>query len=243
MRSSTRPNVVVMALILPLLVALASGCGVFGRTKAQSIALPSGVTSDLELRSVTLEPGQTHLQNVGTFAVGEYDARDLAALEETIRTTFGAPTSDPEYGVHIVVRRFLVAHSNNEGFAVACVAWALTDAEGSLRFHEQFYASDYVKLWGTVGGLKNHVHEGITRHIAQQASRVAAGHEPAEIDSPYTYSTYEAAISRFPAQLTSVHFQMLYLGGGYSFRSLLITDDSHRDWARGDEHIDWDGRL
>lgn len=235
-----------MSAMIVLFALTGGGCALVGRTKPQAIAMPAEMNARLDVRSVELEPGQTHLQNVGTFAWGEYGARDVAALEETIRTTLATASAKPEapqFQVHVVVRRFLVAHSNNEGFAVACVAWALTDAQGVLRFHEQFYASDYVRLWGTIGGIKNHVHEGITRHITQQAARVSAGGEPAEITAPYTYPTYEAASARFPGKLTSIHFQALYLGGGYSFRAVRIDGDSQRDWARQDDHIDWAARL
>ncbi len=236
----------VACLTLALLVASLSGCGLFGRTKAQSIAPPAQLHSRLQVRPVALEPGQTHLQNVGTFAIGEYGSRDVEALTETIRATVAGatpPADAPAFDVHVVVRRFLVAHSNNEGFAVACVAWALTDATGAIRFHEQFYASDYVRLWGTIGGVKNNVHEGITRHIIEQAARVAAGEEPAPVTATYAHPSYEAATAGIPTQLSSVHYNAVFLGGGYSFRPVRIKGDSHRGWARRDDHIDWSARL
>ena len=47
----------VVCLTFALVVASAGGCGLFGRTKAQTIAPPQRMTTKLEVRSVTLEPG------------------------------------------------------------------------------------------------------------------------------------------------------------------------------------------
>lgn len=217
------------------------GCALTGRTRPQDVARPAALKQPLRVETVELEPGQTHLQNVGTFAWGEYGERDLEILRESLQATVGAAPAGPS--VHLVVRRFLVAHSNNEGFAVACVAWALTDETGALVFHEQFYAADYVKIWGTIGGIKNHVHEGITRHVAEQAARIRNGQQPAPPAGEYVFPSYESATAGMPTSLTSHHFQALYLGGAYAFARYAIKGDSHRDWARREDHLDWDARL
>ena len=224
------------------LVALIAGCALTGRTRPQDVARPAALKQPLRLATVELEPGQTRLQNVGTFAWGEYDGRDVGVLQESLQTTLGGGSGDAPQ-VHVVVRRFLVAHSNNEAFAVACVGWALTDADGTLLFHEQFYAADYVWLWGTIGGIKNNVHEGITRHIAEQAGRVMAGGEPTTPQGEYVFASYEAATAEMPDKLTSVHMNTLYLGGAYLFTTRTYRGDSNRTWARQEGHLDWEDRL
>lgn len=234
-------RIVLAALIFASLFVSATGCALTGRTRPQEVARPAGLAAPLRVADVALEPGQTRLQNVGTFAWGEYDARDVGVLRESLDTTVGGAADGPS--VHVVVRRFLVAHSNNEALAVACVAWALTDASGQLLFHEQFYAADYVRIWGTVGGIKNHVHAGITEHVANQAARISNGQEPVAPSGEYVFDSYEAATAGMPDSLTSTHFQTLYLGGAYLFSAYSIKGRSDRGWARRNDHLDWDARL
>lgn len=230
-----------VALVLASVFVSTTGCALTGRTRPQEVTRPAELESSLHVADVELEPGQTRLQNVGTFAWGEYDARDLDVLQESLDATVGGAASGPS--VHVVVRRFLVAHSNNEALAVACVAWALTDESGTPVFHEQFYAADYVRTWGTVGGIKNHVHAGITEHIAKQATRISNGDSPVAPSGEYVFASYEAATSGMPDSLTSTHFQALYLGGAYVFSVRTINGSSDRGWARREDHLDWDARL
>ena len=230
-----------VSLLLACVFASATGCALTGRTRPQEVMRPAELASPLHVADVELEPGQTRLQNVGTFAWGEYDARDLGVLQESLDATVGGASEGPS--VHVVVRRFLVAHSNNEALAVACVAWALTNESGELVFHEQFYAADYVRIWGTVGGIKNHVHAGITEHVAKQAARVSNGEEPVAPSGEYVFASYEAATSGMPDKLTSTHFQTLYLGGAYLFSAYSINGSSDRQWARRDDHLNWQARL
>lgn len=230
-----------VALLLVSVFVSATGCALTGRTRPQEVTRPAELDSPLHVADVELEPGQTRLQNVGTFAWGEYDARDLGVLQESLEATVGGAASGPS--VHVVVRRFLVAHSNNEALAVACVAWALTDESGALVFHEQFYAADYVRIWGTVGGIKNHVHAGIVEHVSKQATRVSNGEAPLAPSGEYVFASYDAATSGMPDSLTSTHFQTLYLGGAYLFSAYAIKGGSDRAWARRDDHLDWDAQL
>ncbi len=231
-------------LVLVALVAAPGGCGLFGRTKAKPLHDLQPLSVPLQVHEVALEPN-TKLQNVGTFAIGEYGARDLSTLEQTLEQSLDAaakPQGD-EFRVHVLVRRFLVAHSNNAGLAVACVAWALTNPEGELVFHEQFYAADSVRLWGTIGGLKNHVHQGISRHILDQASQVASGEGPLPVRGEYVFPTYDSAAAVLPDSLTSVHVASFGFGAGYSFAMWTVQGSSERSWVREEGHVDWPARL
>ena len=57
------------------------------------------------------------------------------------------------------------------------------------------------------------------------------------------HATYEAATAGMPSSLTSIHFNTVMLGGGYSFVARKIEGESERGWARRDDHVDWDSVL
>lgn len=195
----------------------------------------------LRVGTVELEPGQTRLANVGTYAIGEYGDKDIAALQESLSRSVPASPSTDRYAVHVVVRRFLVSHSNTDGLALACVTWALTDPSGALVFHEQFYASDSVHLWGTVGRTKEHVHEGIVGRVLRSASSIAAGGEAQ--GAPYTHDDFDSAAASLPHSLRSVFIHTAVLGGGYAYRVSTVTGDAELGWARQADHFDWPTRL
>ncbi len=69
-----------VALLLASLLVSTNGCALTGRTRPQEVTRPAELGSPLRVADVELEPGQTRLQNLGTFAWGEYDARDLGVL-------------------------------------------------------------------------------------------------------------------------------------------------------------------
>ncbi len=230
-------------LVLSLLVTTGA-CGLFGGTRPQAVALtePSGAEAPpIAVASVELESGQTRLANVGTFAIGEYGAKDLAVLQQSLAESLPAHAAGEGYQVHVVVRRFLVSHSNNAGLALACVAWALTTPDGELLFHEQFYASDSVRIWGTVGRIKDHVHEGIVRRVLGSARSLAAGGEPQA--APYTHDDFDSATAQLPHALRSVYINTAMLGGGYALRVSTVSGNAELGWAREEDHVDWEQRM
>ncbi|MCH9680672.1 MAG: hypothetical protein K0V04_04490 [Deltaproteobacteria bacterium] len=228
---------------LPLLLLL-TACGLFGGTRPQAVefASPDSASSAaVSVASIELESGHTRLANVGTFAIGEYGTKDLDVLQQSFAESMPAQAGASGHQVHVVVRRFLVSHSNNAGLAVACVAWALTDPDGALVFHEQFYASDSARIWGTIGKLKDHVHEGIVRRVLGSARAIAAGGE--RQSAPYTYDDYESATAQLPHSLRSVYLNAAMLGGGYALRISTVSGNSELGWARESDHLDWEAQL
>lgn len=117
----------------------------------------------------------------------------------------------------------------------------MTDADGQLVFHEQFYAADSVRLWGTIGKLKNNVHEGIVRRVLSSARSVAAGGPPQ--DAKYTYDDFERATADLPSSLRSVYINTAVLGGGYFFIVSHLDGSSELGWAREADHVDWPTKL
>src|SRR5262245_35752434 len=105
-------------LLLVVLALVSTGCGLTGGTSTfrVDVKAPAGAaTPALEVASVDLEPGQTRLANVGTYAWGEYDADDLEVLRTSMRQSLPAAPTVARHRIHVLVRRFLVAHSNKEG--------------------------------------------------------------------------------------------------------------------------------
>ena len=143
--------------------------------------------------------------------------------------------------MYLVVRRYLVAQSNSEALALACVAWALRGPDASIVFHEQFYAKSYVHLWGTLGGIKNDVHKGIVQRVLGAAVRVAAtqGGEAPHPAAPYTFDTFEQAVAGLPDTLHS-YYRGMILGGGYTiFYSHTLAGGSQLGWVATPDHVDW----
>lgn len=227
-----------------LLLVFGNGCALTGATSSFEVALEAPAnTPAVRLGSVTYEPHQSRLANVGSYAWGKYGEDDLGTLTASLNRSLKPvvpEAGEPSHAVHVRVRRFLVAHSNSEGLAFACVSWALTDPDGELAFVEQFYARDHVVMWGTVGGTKDTVHEGIATRVLRTAVRVAAAGEPV---APYraenTFGRFEDAMAGLPESLTSIHMGTLYLGGAFYIYSARYTGGSNVRWVQADDHFDW----
>jgi hypothetical protein len=235
-----------MRWLLLLLVSLTTGCALTGATSKQVVAIesPQGRAA-LEVAGVAMDAGESKLTNVGSYAWGKYDEDDVATLRDSLRDSAAPFHGAGGYRVHVRVRRVLVSHSNSEALTLACVAWALQSPDGKLVFHEQFYASRYVRLWGTLGGIKNDVHEGIVRRILGAAVRIAAsgGRDQTAPSAAHTFATFEEATRDLPSKLSSHYFGAL-MGGGYTiYYSSHLSGGSNVAWARKPEHFDWDAYL
>lgn len=231
-----------------LLICFGNGCALTGATSTFEVALEAPANAPpMRLGSVTYEPSESRLANVGTFDWGKYGEEDLSTLGASLEQSLKPLEPEPglaSHEVHVRVRRFLVAHSNNEALAFACVSWALTDPDGELAFVEQFYARDHVVLWGTVGGTKDTVHEGIATRVLRSAVRVAAAGEPVPpFHAENTFGRFEAAMVGMPESLTSVHVGGLYLGGAFYVFSSRYSGDSQVSWVKAHDHFDWSGHL
>jgi hypothetical protein len=234
-------------LVFVLAGLILTGCGLTGATSKQVVAIenPQGQRAALDVAGVDMDAGESRLTNVGSYAWGKYDADDLTTLRDSLKESAAPFTAAGGYRVHVRVRRVLVSHSNSEGLALACVSWALQAPDGKLLFHEQFYASRYVRLWGTLGGIKNDVHEGIVRRILGASVRIAAsgGRDQTPPSAAYTFSTFEDATRDLPTSLTSVYFGAL-MGGGYTiFYSSRTSGESNVAWAKKPDHFDWEAYL
>jgi len=234
-----------------VLFLILAGCGITGNTSTFVVNVKSEqAKGPIVVQNVELEPNQSKLVNVGTYAWGKYGESDLAVLTQSMKES-AAPLAGPTpFQVHVVLRRFLVATGGSDGIALACVSWAMTmpSPEGTLIFHEQFYSSKHVRSFGTVGGLKDTVHEAITRRVLGRAASIATapGSKAFESVRPErTFDTYEDAVRDLPSNLTAVSLGIVQLGGGYTYYTLKEgqTSGSQLDWVKQPDHLDWPARL
>ena len=200
---------VFIALML-LVCAGLPACGTMGRTSSfvLTLDLPKGqkAGSDIHTASAAMDANAAHLTVVKVRPWRKFGLDDLRNLEHSLRDTIAphllAPSraTESRLDIHRVIRRYVVGVSNSGGAVLACVAWAAT-ANRTLIYEEQFYASDAGYLIGTIGGLKDSVHEAIVRRIATTslalAADPAAAHpRPTTFDK--TSTSLDEAVARLP---------------------------------------------
>lgn len=218
---------------------------------ASCAARPTRVTLDVpashpvEIALVEMEPGAAKVVSVGTYKVGKYRTRDLRVLEKMLARTVPIHAAREEsFRVHLVVRSFLVVHSNNKGAGITCIAWALTNPEGELAYEEQFYASRSSPPL-SIGGIKNRIHQAIVKRVHDRTQDLAAG-RPISLPPEDTYDDFARAASRVPTRFRS---EGPTIFGGYDqwgypvglHRS--VEGSSQKQSADRSNPIDWYQRL
>jgi len=206
-------------LIAALLLACVGlpACGTTGKTSTFVLDLDPPQTrqviSGIRVKSAAMDPDAAVLNAVNVQPWGKFDADDLRNVEQSLRDTIAphvpATTRPAEAAldIHVMIRRYVVGVSNTGGAVLVNVTWAATDSEGKLVFKEQFYASDSVYLIGTIGLLKDSVHQAIVRRIATTSlvlasSPEATGARPVSFEN--TYATFEEAAARLPQTMVSM---------------------------------------
>lgn len=197
--------------ILVMLIMLAGCGGITGTTQHITIA-PTGVlsTRDMQLKSLRLEENGAELINIMSYRWGKFSDEDLQTLDASLRTSLQAAQErkelkSPPLTLEVVVRRHLVAHSNNNAAVLACVAWCAR-LNNAYLYHEQFYASakaSFARL--TVGAVKDDVTERIVSRIVKSAVLLANGQTSASlpISTEGTYMSFKDAIEPLPKSLTA----------------------------------------
>ena len=196
--------------------ALLSACGTTGATShfVLPLDLPRGekVTADVHVASASMDADTAVLNPVKVQPWGKFEPDDLKNIEQSLQDTISphltatSRSADAKMDLHLVVRRYVVSTSNTGGAVLACVAWAATTPRGSVIYEEQFYASDAVYLFGTIGLLKDSVHKAIVRRIATTSLAIAqdpaASPQPRKFDK--TSTSFEEAASRLPQSMVSL---------------------------------------
>jgi hypothetical protein len=208
-----------MRLVWPALLVctLLSACGTTGRTTPY-VVVPlhplkhQKVISEVHVAPAAMEPGAGVLHAVSVQAWGAFSPDDLRNIEQSVRDTISphlpaaSASADSRVNVYLVVRRYVVRTSNTAGAVLACVAWAATDAKGTVIFQEQFYASAAGYLVTTIGLIKDSVHIAIVRRIASTALALAS--DPPTLPDPETFkntsTSLDEAAARLPRTLVSL---------------------------------------
>lgn len=207
-----------LLIALTLLVCSAlSACGTTGKTSPFVLELDPPKSQkavfDIRIASAAMEPDAAIFHSVNVQTWGKFETDDLRNIEQSLRDTIAPqipatiPSTGPRLDVHLVIRRYMVSVSNTGGAVLTGVAWAATDSDGKLIFHEQFYAAESVYLVGTIGLLKESVHKAIVLRIATTSLALAAGPaaekaRPTTFDN--TYTTLEEAASQLPKTMVSM---------------------------------------
>ena len=124
------------SLLAVILVGLtgSTGCALTGRTRPQSVVAPA---SPQERSWTSKSSGSERWPDEGEprrhlRVPRSYFAHDVEVLHEMLRQTAASASVSPEAAGPGRARHPCAGSSsrtsNNEGFVVACVAWALTDA-------------------------------------------------------------------------------------------------------------------
>jgi len=230
-----------LVLLSALLAFTAFGCS----ARAKTVTLNVQATQPVSVSPLEMDPGAAQLVAVGSYKVGKYKSKDLGTLQTMLERTIpmrGAP--EESFRIHLVVRSFLIVHSNEKGAGLACIAWALTNPEQELVFDEQFYAARASPPL-SVSGIKNRMHEGITKRVHQRAQDVLSG-RPLGSPPEDTYDDFERAASRVPDRFKS---ELPTIFGGYDqwgnqtgiWRT--VAGQSGEESARRCDRIDWYARL
>jgi len=164
------------------------------------------------VEKVTASPDAPGLIAARTMRIGAFNLDDLAnirgSLVDTLRAAADpASTSiDDRLRLSVVIRRYLVAHSNNAGGVLAAVDWCAARDDGSAIYREIFYATAEGQLVTTLGEVKNRAQRAIVRRVAESALRLAAvgatPNLPVAVEG--TYDDLSAATTTLPATLKSV---------------------------------------
>jgi hypothetical protein len=136
---------ILKVICLSLSCLLVNGCGTFGGTKVVNVQisnLPRGPLASIHTGTVALAPDATKLDSVGVYPVGKFSASDLANIKTSLNKAFCTiqqtqGVDNRNLNIHVIIRRYLVAASNNSGATLACVAWCAVDQDNQIVYDEQ----------------------------------------------------------------------------------------------------------
>lgn len=229
---------------LGIVGTLVVGCsGTFGGTNRFVLDIVTSTPhAPLAFGSLRIAEGANKLDSTGTYHIGAFGEDDRKTLEASFRDTLtrlndsGFRTDERPLTVHVLLRRYFVAHSNNDGAILAVVAFAVSDATGALVHADQFYASaqaDDVAGLATVGKVSDMINEAITERIVKQSLGLAE--RPTRQAVPavdHTYDSIDAAAQPLPRTLISLF-------------GLPTLSANRVDWTSVDpkDEVDWSAHL
>jgi hypothetical protein len=213
----------------------------------------SGQWRQTNVASVARDPDGMMLINVGVKPWGKFDDDDQANIETSLKDTLATATQGHSFtdegtiNIHLMIRKYIVAISNNAAYIWAGVDWCVADANNRVLFHEIFYATSTGHLVVTTGGVKDDVNRAIVKRIAETTIHLAANSPLAALNVPDTYSTFVGAAATMPETLRSwpVPAPIPIYGGTTATTLVGGTAPEHFPLALAEikESIDWQMRL
>jgi hypothetical protein len=247
-RPSKRPSmqVVAAALLSSILLAGLPSSGVAGQTEPstlQQAPTAKKQPSPLAIASVVME--EAKLDNVEVFAWGKPSQKDVRTIREALEKEI-APfaqkspdTQDNPLKIWVVIRRYLVATSNDASSSLASVAWcAAYDAE-HIVFHEEFYAAKHREMRFTKGP----VNKAIALRIAASARQLASIEEGADFQPVAvrdTYLKYSEAEKHAGTVTTRAPAGWVHSDGyAYRYSRGYSAVSGGWEWAQHPDRINW----
>ncbi len=118
----------------------------------------------------------------------------------------GVQATGSELQIHLVIRGYFVAASNNAAGVLAVVDWCVADQDAHVLYQEVFYASHAARLVGTLGGEKDIVDQAIVRRVAETSLLLSSGAStnglPRKVKD--TYDQFNEAVAVLPSDFQSM---------------------------------------
>ena len=249
------------SLLAILASILLSACAAtMGHTTRKAVemdkALINTPMNPVQLKTVDVDSAGIQLLSVGVKPWGRFDADDLQNIRGSLEDTLAAATrsrgssaTGSELQIHLVIRGYFVAASNNAGGVLAVVDWCAADQGAHVLYQEVFYASHAVRLVGTLGGEKDVVDQAIVRRVAETSLLLSSGAStnglPRKVKD--TYDQFNEAVAVLPSDFES----MGLVGAGPSSSVNLVmlfipnTPSTDANWqsTKVEKPIDWSQRL
>jgi hypothetical protein len=236
-----------------VILALA-GCGTTGVTtptehRPPTLA-PTVKVRPTSLGSIDRDETGIRLMSVGVFPWGKFDNTDQANIESSIKSALisaqqasSVAADSPAY-VHVLIRKYFVGASNNEGAILAGIDWVISSEDKSLLYHDAFYVTHTCKFPRicTLGSEKTEVNKAIVERVVRRALSIGAGGNPNAEVVEHAYDSFGEAAATMPEVLRS--WGSAFLVGS----SVVLTPgtkprDVPLDWAEMQQPVDWSARL
>ena len=124
--------------VTALVFAVTCSTGVGCTPRAQQVILDVPASHPVSVAPVELEPAASKVTAIDVpFGGGayRYKEKDVAVLQQMLDETNPIPGAAGEsFRIHLLIRRILISYYSSESAGIACVASALTNAQGDLIF-------------------------------------------------------------------------------------------------------------
>jgi hypothetical protein len=165
-------------------ILLSACAATMERTTKKTVEVDRTLTNapmnPVQVKTIDVDSAGIQLLSVGVKPWGRFDADDLQNIRGSLENTLAAATrsrgssgTGSELQIHLVIRGYFVAASNNAAGVLAVVDWCVANQDAHVLYQEAFYASHAARLVGTLGGEKDVVDQAICCYRLAQAPMVS----------------------------------------------------------------------